>query len=100
MKLINWFKRYLALRKRFGQYLKERRPCLGEELPEFFEIDGVEYAIRHKRGGDCFDSFSYMTELIREDTNKVIFRKGSYTDELDHWNCHWHEVDQVFYRNV
>jgi len=91
---------YFYLKSKFNNYLAKHKPSICSVPEEKFTYKGTQYSIEHKHTGDTYDTFGYFTELINQDKNRVVFRKGKSTKSLDNMFCRWTPTKQTFFENI
>ena len=65
-----------------------------------FTIDNINYEISTIATGDMFCSYGHGKQLINLDKNKIVFRKYTYTDDLDRKDCDWKKDNRIFLENI
>lgn len=50
--------------------------------------------------GNWFDSYGSGFEILNPITNKVVYRKGTHTTNLDDSHCDWEDISIFFPKNL
>lgn len=87
------------LRELFEEEYRQDNLCAVYHTKSFV-VDSVEYKVRKATTGDLIEKHGEYLELINVKTDKVVFRKGKYSNNLGSRPCDWYHVNQTFIGNI
>ncbi len=60
----------------------------------------LHYYKKEWTSGNGYTCYGSGYEIINPKTNKVVYRRGRNTNNLDSRDCDWQDIDVIFTKNI